>query len=224
MSNWKKELDTKVVDIEFLLISVVQGVALSMLAASSAVPIGNLEFAYWPAILVGFLFILTFWSQAIIHALSFIDWPLDLGHTFLYFLASFVEVMAFTQIEHPLKWFMFLFVFLFIAGILYVYDLSLIKAHKKDFEDTKEKRALYEHMYTRQNRELKLYIPFALAFTGISILIIAGFPQLFIDKDYHVILSGIQAMFSLLLIKISVESFKKRSELITEWYKVESGK
>ncbi|MBI1869361.1 hypothetical protein HYS11_00120 [Candidatus Gottesmanbacteria bacterium] len=156
-----------------------------------------------------------FWSQAIIHALSFIDWPLNLGHTFLYFLASFFEVLAFAQVEHPLKWFIFILAFLVIAAILYVYDLSLIQKHEKDFSTSLAKRQLYEHMYTRQVRELSRYVPFALAFNGLSAFLIYQLPDVFLGSHYHVILSALQAFFGLLLVFISYKSFMVRSRLIT---------
>lgn len=108
----KERLDQFALDIEFLLISVIQGVALAALATDAADPINHLQFVYWLYIASGFLLILNFWSQAIIHAVSFIDWPLDLGHSFLYFLASFVEVMAFTHLTEPKQWFGFMAAFL----------------------------------------------------------------------------------------------------------------
>lgn len=92
----KERLDQFVLDIEFLLISVVQGVALGALAAGAIEPLATMDYQYFPYIVAGFLLILTFWSQAIVHSLSFINWPLDLGHNFLYFLASLVEVLAFS--------------------------------------------------------------------------------------------------------------------------------
>lgn len=214
-THGKKELDAKVLDIEFLLISVVQGVALTSLAAAAAGPMSNLDFQYWPAIMAGFLFILIFWSQAIIHALSFIDWPLNLGHTFLYFLASFIEVMAFAQVENPLKWFVFITLFLIVAAALYIYDLRMIKEHEKDFSLTEAKRKLYDHMYTRQVRELTRYVPFALFYNGLCAVLIYLLPEVFIASSGHVVLTLLQVIFGALLLTISYRSFNVRSRLIT---------
>jgi len=108
----KKRLDEFVVDIEFLLISVVQGVALAALAAAAAPIVANLQLEYWPYIVSALLFILIFWSQAIMHVLGFIKWPLDMIHNFLYFVASLIEVMAFSVMNKPLVWFS-LFFFLY---------------------------------------------------------------------------------------------------------------
>src|SRR3989344_2965707 len=112
----KKELDSKAVEIEFLVISVIQGLAIQMLAVSASDPLSSLKYEYWFAIISAFILILIFWSQALLHTVSFIDWPIDIVHTFLYFLASFVEVMAFTHVANPLKWFVFGSTFLVIAG------------------------------------------------------------------------------------------------------------
>ena len=105
--SWSR-LDQVALDIEFLLISVVQGVALAALAGGAAGIFTSLDWFAIPYAITAFLIVLIFWSGAIIHALSFIDWPLDLMHSFLYFLASFVEVMAFTHLENPMLWFIFI--------------------------------------------------------------------------------------------------------------------
>jgi len=107
----KEHLDHVALDVEFLLISVIQGVALVTLATSAVGPMISMETGTWPYIAVAFLFILIFWSGAIIHAVSFIDWPIDLIHSFLYFLASIIEIVAITNLMHPVLWFFFLFLF-----------------------------------------------------------------------------------------------------------------
>ena len=105
----------------------VQGVALGALGTAASQPLSNLDFQYWPYILSGFLLILTFWSQAIIHSLSFIKWPLDIRHNFLYFLAGLVEFLAFEHLQDPLRWFIFQLLFVIVASVLYYIDLKLIK-------------------------------------------------------------------------------------------------
>ena len=68
------------------------------------------------------MLIINFWSLAIIHSISFISWPFDLVHTILYFLATFVEVTAFTQITNPTGWFIAMFAFFVVSGLLYLWD------------------------------------------------------------------------------------------------------
>jgi len=71
----KAQLDATVVGIELTLISIVQGLALGVLAASSVTPIVELQWETWPYIATGLLAILIFWSRALVHTLSFIGWP-----------------------------------------------------------------------------------------------------------------------------------------------------
>lgn len=210
----KKELDQKASEIEFLLISVVQGLALQMLAVSALEPISMLKTEYWFYIVSAFILILVFWSQAVMHALSFIDWPIDLVHTFLYFLASFVEVMVFNQITHPLKWYLFGSAFLLIAGLLYTYDLFMIRRHRNDFIRRKEKKKLYEHMYTQQIKEMKLFLPGALVYSLLAAWLIFRFPDLFIDRNYHIYLAGLQMIGSAFLLINTIRTFKFRSAVI----------
>ncbi|GEM_PF-1748414 len=210
-----KRLDNIVLDIEFLLISVVQGVALASLAESAAGPIGNFQFEYWLYVVSAFLFILNFWSAAIIHTVSFIDWPLDLTHNFLYFLVSLIEVMAFNQLTNPLKWFEFTTVFFIVAFILYAVDFSLIKRHQRKLTLSSAKKALYNHIVTREKKELTQFLPLGFLFTLGSVIAIRLYPELFLVQHYHFLLILIQTLSGFLVLISSMHSFKKRSELLT---------
>lgn len=212
----KNDLDQIVLSIEFLLISVVQGVALAALATSAAAPLGNFQTEYWLYIVSAFIFILIFWSQAIIHALSFIDWPLDLTHTFFYFLASFIEVVTFSEMTNPLKWFVFVTVFFGVAGLLYYVDLKLINNHKKEFEKNDNKKNLFHHILSQQTFEMKFLLPAGLIYNFSAALLIYVYPAIFITNKLHIVLILIQVLFGLFVLKNSIHSFKKRSELITE--------
>lgn len=211
----KEKLDQLVVDIEFLLISVIQGVALAALAGAAAPIVTNLQFEYWPYIISAFLFILIFWSQAIMHVLGFIRWPLDLVHNFLYLLASLVEVMAFSVMTDPFLWFSFISAFVCITGILYFYDFILIKNHKSDFK-TSPGKALYKNLYEEQLFDMKVYVPSGLLFTFGCAFLIYRFPQIFIENRYHMVLVGIQVVFGLTIIFTSLKTFSKRLALIAK--------
>jgi hypothetical protein len=80
------QLDQLVLDIELVLISVVHGVALSTLAIEGGPKVAAMEPLVLLYLATGLLFVLSFWSVAIIHAISFAMWPMDLGH---YFSRSF---------------------------------------------------------------------------------------------------------------------------------------
>ncbi|MBI4038980.1 hypothetical protein HY384_03405 [Candidatus Daviesbacteria bacterium] len=210
----KSELDVLVLDIEFLIISVVQGVALAALA-SFAVPIfAAFKIEYFPYIFSGFLFILLFWSGAIIHALSFIDWPLDLPHNFLYFLASFIEVVAFGQMSNPKMWFLMVTIFFMVAEILYFVDLGLIKKRQKAFDTTISKK-LYKHIIERHLFEMKVLVPAGTLFNFIGLVLIVSYEQIFLTYNWHILLISLQLLFSLGLMFNSIWSFNSRSKLIT---------
>jgi len=211
----KTRLDQIALDIEFLLISVIQGVALAALAAAAVGPFGDLRFEYWLYIISAFLLILNFWSQAIIHAISFIDWPLDLPHSFLYFLASLIEVMIFSHLTDPLRWFAFSFVFFIVAAVLYFYDLRLIKEHEKIVKDPIKKR-FFAHIIKRQMFEYKVLLPSALIFNGCAFLLVLFLPSVFLDQQFHIALGAGQAFFALVVLIDATRNFKTRSRLIEE--------
>lgn len=215
----REKLNQFTLDIEFLLISAVQGVALGALGTAAAGPLTNLDFQYWPYILSGFLLILTFWSQAIVHSLSFIKWPLDLAHNFLYFLLGLVEFLAFTQLQDPLRWFIFQLVFVGVASALYFVDLKLIKEGKKHFNDNPEEKALYKHILDEQIGEMKSLIPSGLIFNSLAVFLIWKFPEIFIAQHYHLIIVGIQVLLTIYIITVAIKSFRVRSRLISNCIK-----
>lgn len=207
----KKELDEKAVDIEFLLISVIQGVALAALAASAVPVIGVFDIEHIFYVVSGFLFILIFWSAAVGHVLSFIDWPLDLIHNFLYLLASFIEVMAFSYLRDPLRWFIFISIFLGIIGILYMWDLRLIKKHKDSLAPK-----LYDDILKQQTYELMVLFPSGLLFSIAASLLLSLYPGVFLAGHYHIVLSIVQALVGLFVLFRSTKAFIRRSRLIEE--------
>ena len=201
-------------DIEFLLISIIQGVALSALATASIKPLTNLEFVVWPYIITAFLFIIIFWSGAIMHTVSFIDWPIDLVHSVLYFLVSLNEILAILNLEEPRFWFVFMLGFTIFAFILYIYDLQIIKRSKKKFSLTDKTKELYKHITTEQKRDLKTILPFSFVFYVIAVTSLFLFPELFLEKGYNLIFIFIQMVISVIFLRQVLSSFKERAALI----------
>ena len=91
----RSELDGVIVNIELTLASIVQGLALSVLADNTSAVLSNGLTAAWPYVGVAVLIILLFWSRALIHTLTLIRWPLEFVHNFFYFICALVEVLAF---------------------------------------------------------------------------------------------------------------------------------
>lgn len=211
-----QKLNQFTLDIEFLLISVVQASALGALASNASSPLASLDYQFFPYILSGFLLILTFWSQAIVHSLSFIKWPLNLTHNFLYFLLGLIEFLAFGYLQDPLRWFIFQFIFVTAASVLYYVDLRLIREAKANFSNSEAEKALYKHILTEQLYEMKTLIPSGLIFNLLAISLISYFPEVFLTNGYHIAIVLIQVLFTTYILAVSLKSFKKRSQLISD--------
>lgn len=208
-----EKLNQTVVDIEYLLISVVQGLAVASLGAAAVPILGNFQFEYWLYVVAAFLLILNFWSQAIIHTISFIDWPINMWHNFLYFFVSFIEVMAFSQIGVPAKWFEFMIAFFVSAFVLYAWDLRMIEQRKQKFQ-TKMRKQLFAQMYKRQRFEMFYLLPAGLLFNILAVLVIRMYPDIFIDRQWHVVLAAAQVLFSAGVLFVSIRSFQSRTKLL----------
>ena len=83
LSESRSELDAMIADIELTLVSIIQGVALTVLIETSREAIAKLDWIMWPYVLSGLIIILVFWSRVVLHILTVIRWPLEFGHNFL---------------------------------------------------------------------------------------------------------------------------------------------
>lgn len=210
----RERLDGTVVDIEFLLIAVIQGLALTTLAVEAEPVFREGDWVYWPYVLAGFVLMLNFWSLAIIHSISFISWPFDLVHTLLYLLVAFVEVAAFAEVTHPAKWFVFMFVFFVCSALLYAWDMKVIREKREEFQDTLPRARLYEHIYGQQRTELTRLLPAAVIFHGGIVVLLWVAPGIVLDDDRHVLFVGAQLVFGLAYLAAIVRSFGVRRQLI----------
>ncbi len=200
-----KRLDQLVFDIEFMLISVVQGVALAALASSAIEPLTSMQYQYWPYIASGIVLVMLFWSQSIIHSVSFIGWPLNLFHNFLYFLAAFVEVVAFSQVTKPVGWYGANTAFFVVALVLYLVDLKIIKDRTKFLNPELACHALQE-----QRLGLLVLVPLGIAFNLIAIWQTRQNPHL------HLAFGLIQLVVGLAVLTYSLNRFKDRAKLLAK--------
>ena len=78
-SSAKRALDAAVVNSELTLISIIQGLALGVLAAASVEPLVQLQWQAWPYVLTGLLVVLIFWRQVNekLNSKGFDAWWLD---------------------------------------------------------------------------------------------------------------------------------------------------
>lgn len=212
----KDRLDGFVVNAEFLLISVIQGGALTTLGLAAAPIISNFNLMYLPYVASALVFILIFWAQAIVHTLSFIEWPMDITHNLLYFLIGLVEIMAFVELQDPLRWFGFIFLFFLVAAVLYWYDLTLIQKQKGNFEESEERKSLYKDILNRQLLELRVFVPLALIYNALCFGLIYQYPNIFITHNYQVVLILVQLAFGLIVMAEALHGFKKRIRLVSK--------
>jgi hypothetical protein len=191
-------LDQTALSIELVLISVIEAAAFTFLA-ENAVPIFSdaAKLAYIPFVIAGFLFILIFWSQSILHAVSFIRWPLRLDRMFIYFALAFVQSIAYSNLTKPTMWFFWLSLFSLIGLGLYLLDLKLIRVSRpliilmpggKDLCDEVERRHLYE---------ARVQVPAALLFNLGALALLLLFPGYFARAAPLAVLGGLSALATL---------------------------
>src|SRR6266446_647166 len=128
----RSDLDAMVVEVELTLVSIIQGVALTVLIENAYRAIAEPQLFFWPYVIAGLLVIFVFWSRAVLHIITVIRWPLEFGHNFLYIACALVEAVLFAQITKPASWFGFGAAFIAIGWSLFVYDLRLIRARMGD--------------------------------------------------------------------------------------------
>ena len=205
MSKW----DEIAINIELALISLIEGFALVNLA-EQAVPLLNSDaLQYLPYILSGLVIILVFWSQSILHAVSFIRWPMNMGHMFLYFVAAFVQVVAYSNLTNIRMWFFWWTVFTLIGFGMYVLDLKIIRSMhgvlEKTYIDAVERRHVYE---------MKVLVPFALAFNFLMLVLVSYHPNLFVSPFAYAIPALLQLAISSGALYDCVRNFRERSAMI----------
>lgn len=211
----KAQLDSTVVGIELTLISIVQGLALGVLAASSVVPIVELQWQAWPYIATGLLTILIFWSRSLVHTLSFIGWPLEFGHTFVYFIATLIEAIALTQVGNPARWFALNAVYAVAVWGLYAYDLRVVRRHAADFQSPGE-RALLEDILRDQRLNIRWLMPTTVAFQGGIWWLVHTQPQLMLVQGWHLAAIALTLIFSFNYLLEGMRLLDRRKHWIVE--------
>src|SRR5438128_10328779 len=97
----RSELDSMVVEIELTLVSIIQGVALTILIENAHAVIAERQLFFWLYVVAGLIIIFVFWSRAASHILTVILWALGFGHHFLYIACALVRAIPFAQTGKP---------------------------------------------------------------------------------------------------------------------------
>ena len=191
LSESRSELDAITADIELTLVSIIQGVALTVLIETSREVIAKLDWIMWPYVLSGLIIILVFWSRVVLHILTVIRWPLEFGHNFLYIGCALVEAFSFAQLGNPARWFAFVAAFLGAGWLLFAYDLRLIRMRVRDRAGDVSNR-LYALVTRDQLLNLGFLFPaFFLVNVGCAVAIHLR-PEFFLAWDGHIWLIALQ--------------------------------
>lgn len=209
----KNQLDSMVVGIELTLISIIQGLALGVLAASAIRPLIDRQLEYWPYILTGLIVILIFWSRSLIHTICFIGWPLEFGHTFLYFGATLIEAVALTQVTEPENWFALNAAYSAANWLLYVYDLRVIRRHARDFQKAEE-QALLSDLIADQLRNARYLMPGAVLFHLLGWWLVHAYPGPMVGAHWHAALGIASVVIGVAYLSEGVRSLHRRREWI----------
>jgi hypothetical protein len=189
----RRQLDGLVVNIELTLVSIIQGVALSVLAESSRAPLSDLRFDQWPYVVNGLLVILLFWSRSTTHTLTIIRWPLEFRHNFLYITCTLIEAIMFTDLTDPIRWYAFGATFAVVAWLLFLADLRLIRQRQAEAVGPAEEE-LYGIVLRDQNMNILGLVPGMALFYFVAVFCIYFWPETLIRGGAHVVFALIQTV------------------------------
>jgi hypothetical protein len=189
----RRQLDGLVVNIELTLVSIIQGVALSVLTESSRAPIGDLRFDQWPYVANGLLVILLFWSRSTTHTLTLIRWPLEFAHNFLYISCTLVEAIWITDLTDPIRWYSLSGAFAIAAWALFLTDLRLIRQRQAEAVGSAEEE-LYGIVLRDQHMNIYLIVPAMALFNFSAVFSIYFWPETMIRGGGHIVFALIQTV------------------------------
>jgi hypothetical protein len=189
----RRQLDGLVVNIELTLVSIIQGVALSVLTESSRAPLSDLRFDQWPYVANGLLLILLFWSRSMTHTLTLIRWPLEFRHNFLYITCTLLEAITFTDLTNPIQWYAFNGAFAVVVWLLFLADLRLIRQRHAEAVGHAEEE-LYGIVLRDQNMNIRWLVPCMALFHFFAVFCIYFWPGTLIRGGAHVVFALIQTV------------------------------
>ena len=111
-----------------------------------------------PYAAAGLIIILLFWVRSLIHTLTLMRWPLELGHNCLYIACALLEVLAFTRLSIPFMWSVLLAFSAAAVWLVFVYDLKMVRLRLADCSSPNSCR-LYEEVLRDQWRNIRFIIP-----------------------------------------------------------------
>jgi hypothetical protein len=189
----RTELDTMVVEIELTLVSIIQGVALTVLIENAHAVIAERQLFFWLYVVSGLFVIFVFWSRAVLHIITVIRWPLEFGHNFLYIACALIEAILFAQLGKPGSWFGFGAAFIAIGWTLFLYDLRLIYARMRDSSGPLSNQ-LSKRVLRDQWLNIAFLLPAVFVLNLVSAILIRTWPDVFLVHNAHVGLIAAQVV------------------------------
>ena len=209
-----------IVEIELTLVSIIQGVSLTVLIENAHSIVSEWQLFFWPYLIAGLLVIFVFWSRAVLHIITVIRWPLEFGHNFLYIACALVEAILFAQLGKPAAWFGFGAAFIAIGWTLFVYDLRLIQARMRDSAGPVSNR-LSARVLRDQWWNIVFLLPAIFLLNLVFALVIRKWPEFFVARHGHIWLITAQliafVVYLIYVVRFYVDLAPLISEARTEW-------
>jgi hypothetical protein len=209
----ERNLGAITVAIEFTLISVMVGVILFPQMDFAAALLRDLKFEYWPYIVSGLILILFLWTLVISHALTFVGWPIDLGHNLLYIVLSMVFAIQMHFLADPTGWWALTIASALVGGVVTWYDHQLIERRIPGTQGATAK--LYQTALDTQSAIFRRF-PVFLGASVFSLAAILLFPTFFLEMKGHVILVTLQIIINGMALRGSLRGFSASTPAILD--------
>jgi hypothetical protein len=210
------KLDEIAVNVELVLISLIQGLALILFAQQIMAALGDPEwYRYITFTLAGLAILLTFWAQSILRAMSFTRWPIRIEHLFLYFVVALAQMIAYSNILSLSNWFFWWSVYSLVVMAMYFLDLQILRDSFARFAQLRGGSEFLERVEKRHIFEMTRLVPAALALNVLCWLAAIVVPRFFQPIWIYAIPGALQLTFSIYLLYDCMKNFRVRSEMIS---------
>ena len=207
----ERNLGAVVVAIEFTLISVMVGVVLFPLTEAATPLLRDLRFEFWPYLVSGLALTLFLWASVISHSLTFIGWPIGLGHNLLYIVLAVVLAIQMHFLDDPLGWFTSSVVLVVVSTLTVLYDLRLIRDRQRG---TTGATAAVLGAVLDQHLAQRRLAPVYLVAAVIPVVLLLALPDVFVHQPGHLVLIALQLIVVLGALAQTIRSLKAWTEPI----------
>jgi hypothetical protein len=156
--------------------------------------------------------------EEILHAVSFIRWPLRLDRMFIYFILAFVQSIAYSNLTNPKMWFFWLSLFSLVGLGLYLLDLRLIRLSRPLLMQMPGGKDLFDEIERRHLYEVRVQVPAALLFNLAALGLLILFPGYFAGAVPLAMLGSASALATLAALIDCMANFTARSRLIARCF------